>query len=120
MKHLTQEQIDQLQSRLEEERAKLVEELNSLGAPDPTNPQDWNPIDSDALGTRDPDLNSRADHFEEMDTNSAISEDLEGRLRNVDQALAKIAEGTYGLTEEGEEIPLERLQANPAATTLVS
>lgn len=43
-----------------------------------------------------------------------------GLLRQVDRALEKIAEGTYGLCDiSGEEIPFKRLDAVPYATMTV-
>ena len=42
-------------------------------------------------------------------------------LRQIDRALAKIQEGTYGLCDvSGEEIPLKRLEAIPYATMTVA
>ncbi|MFN2221476.1 MAG: conjugal transfer protein TraR [Chloroflexota bacterium] len=42
------------------------------------------------------------------------------RLRGVDQALARIEEGTYGISSiSGKPIPIERLRAMPTATKLV-
>jgi DnaK suppressor protein len=43
-----------------------------------------------------------------------------GLLRQIDRALEKIAEGTYGVCDiSGEEIPLKRLEAIPYATMTV-
>jgi RNA polymerase-binding protein DksA len=42
-------------------------------------------------------------------------------LSQVQKALDRIKEGTYGVSElSGKPIPRERLEANPSATTLVS
>jgi len=42
------------------------------------------------------------------------------RLRGVEQALARIEEGTYGISSvSGKPIPIERLRAMPTATKLV-
>jgi DnaK suppressor protein len=49
-----------------------------------------------------------------------ITETEEARLKEVEGALSRIESGTYGVTREGELIPEQRLQANPAAITLVS
>ncbi|MEX1112674.1 MAG: TraR/DksA family transcriptional regulator [Candidatus Andersenbacteria bacterium] len=49
----------------------------------------------------------------------ATTEALEARLEEVGAALKRIEAGTYGATGDGEEIPEDRLRANPAATTLV-
>lgn len=43
------------------------------------------------------------------------------RLRGVEQALARIEDGTYGISSvSGKPIPIERLRAMPTATKLVS
>ena len=42
------------------------------------------------------------------------------KLAQVNRALARIEQGTYGLSEvSGKPIPIERLEAVPSATTLV-
>ena len=48
--------------------------------------------------------------------NKALSDNLELRLKDVNNALGQIESGTYGICKVcGEEIPEERLKANPAA-----
>ena len=50
----------------------------------------------------------------------ALHEMLEREYADVNDALAKIEAGTYGICEEtGKEIPYERLEANPTAKTVV-
>lgn len=54
----------------------------------------------------------------EMD--STIEGQVERRLEDVERALQKIEEGTYGLSDEsGEEIPKGRLEAAPEAIRTV-
>jgi DnaK suppressor protein len=54
----------------------------------------------------------------EMD--ASIGEQVERRLGEVDRALRKIEEGTYGLSDDsGEPIPRGRLEAIPEATRTV-
>ena len=54
----------------------------------------------------------------EMD--ASIGEQVERRLREVDRALQKIEEGTYGLSDDsGETIPRGRLEAVPEALRTV-
>jgi len=54
----------------------------------------------------------------EMD--ASIGEQVERRLGEVDRALQKIEEGTYGLSDEsGESIPRGRLEAVPEAIRTV-
>lgn len=44
----------------------------------------------------------------------------QAELSQVERALAKIVDGTYGVSEvSGKPIPRDRLEAQPAATTLV-
>jgi len=50
----------------------------------------------------------------DIDTNLAVSED--SRLADIDRALQKIEDATYGLSEKsGTPIPLDRLEAMPEA-----
>jgi RNA polymerase-binding transcription factor DksA len=61
-----------------------------------------------------------ADRLEDFDERLSTEHELAARLTQVTKALARIEEGNYGLCEvSGKPIPLERLRANPAATTLV-
>ena len=54
----------------------------------------------------------------EMD--ASIGEQVERRLGEVDRALKKLEEGTYGLSDEsGEQIPKGRLEAVPEAVYTV-
>ena len=46
--------------------------------------------------------------------------ELEAILQDVDRALAKVEEGTYGIcTNRGEQIPVDRLEALPWATLCI-
>jgi DnaK suppressor protein len=59
-----------------------------------------------------------ADAIEGLEINTAITEQLEMRLREVTLALEKIDAGTYGTcTVCGLAIEEDRLGANPAAPT---
>jgi DnaK suppressor protein len=50
-----------------------------------------------------------------------VSSKEQGMVRQIDRALEKIEEGTYGVCDvTGEEIPLKRLDAIPYATMTVS
>jgi len=54
----------------------------------------------------------------EMD--ASVEEGIERRLGEVDRALRKIEEGTYGICDDtGEEIPMGRLEAVPEAVRTV-
>ena len=101
--------------KLEEEKVRLEAELNTVGRPNPSTPGDWEPL---AVDTAEADPNLKADHMEHFSSNVAILETLEARYRDVTDALARIAAGTYGICEvSGEEIEADRLGADPAART---
>lgn len=64
------------------------------------------------------DENEVADKIEEFEENAAISTRLTQELTEVDAALERIAQGTYGTCEAcGKPIEIERLEANPSART---
>lgn len=106
--------------RLEAEEQKLLAELQTVGRINPDNPNDWEPVPSD-MQDRSTDLNDFADNIEAFETNAAVLKQLETQLVDVRDALAKIANGTYGICEiSGAPIEMERLEANPAARTCVA
>lgn len=115
---LTQEQVQSFKARLEKERDLLQGELSSLGKQNPNNPDDWEP--AAAVGEFGADRNDNADLIEELHENNAAINELEVRLKNVNEALLRIEGGSYGICEvSGEDIEPERLNANPAARTCV-
>lgn len=61
-----------------------------------------------------------ATEIADFSATSAAKEEQEARLGEVEAALARIKDGAYGVTKDGQFIPENRLRANPAATTLVS
>ncbi|XKT75287.1 MAG: TraR/DksA family transcriptional regulator [Patescibacteria group bacterium UBA2103] len=109
--------IEKYKARLLEEKAQLEEEMKGIGRQNPDNPSDWEPTPAND-GELDIDLNDRADNHEESMERSAVLTELEVRHKNVEAALKRIEEGTYGTCEvSGEPIEEDRLDANPAATT---
>ena len=104
---------------LEEEKSKLLKELATIGQINPSNKKDWEAtptnMDSDTA-----DENEVADTIEEFEENSAILKQLEIQLNDVEKALQTIKDGTYGKCGVcGEEIPEDRLMANPASLTCI-
>ncbi len=103
-------------ARLEEERKKLEEELESVGRRNPSNKADWEAEPQTLEQEADP--TDVATQFDRFADNAAILQDLEVRYQEVLAALARIEEGTYGVCEvSGEPIEAERLNADPAART---
>ena len=109
--------LNKFKNLLLAEKTKLEEELSSIGRRNPENPIDWEALPSDAQ-TDSADLNDFADNIEDFETNTAILKQLETQLMDVESALTKIEDGSYGICEiSGKEIEIDRLEANPAART---
>ncbi len=113
---LEQAQLDELRHRLEQERAQLQEDTDTLEA---------NEI---AAGTKyDPEFSSEGNHPAEsgselfdQELSLAIDRGFGSELAQVERALAKLDEGTYGQCDVcGKDIGLERLQALPHATLCI-
>lgn len=103
--------------KLEAEKKVLEEELDKIGRKNPDQPGDWEAVPS-VQDADEPDENLVADKIEEYEDNAAILNTLEGRYQELKAALERIKNGTYGIcTVGGEEIDLERLEANPSAST---
>lgn len=112
-------QIHSFKNRLEKERDILQGELSSLGMQNPANPADWEP--KAGMGEFGADRNDNADIIEALHENNAAIDNLETRLREVNDALGRIDAGTYGVCEvSGDPIEVERLNANPAARTCIA
>lgn len=119
MKHINGEELNELRAALDAELASLEEELASHGRAIP-GIGDWQGTTGGLVG-EEPDPNDAADQMEELATNVPLVEELEKRYKDVASALQNMDKGTYGVCEECEkEIPMDRLQANPAARTCVT
>jgi RNA polymerase-binding transcription factor DksA len=119
MQHLKQSELDELRGALEAEKDSVEEELGSHGRRQ-SETGDWQGSSVGFEGEAADPLDV-GDQIEELATNTALVEELEGRHKDIEDALEKMDNGTYGTCEEcGEEIPLDRLEANPAARTCVS
>jgi len=104
---------------LEAEKEKLLKELTTIGRVNPSSPNGWEAVETD-LDSDSADENEVADEIEELGENEGILAKLAAQLNTVEQALKKIKMGTYGKCDiDGEEIPEERLNANPASLTCI-
>ncbi|MBA2714490.1 MAG: TraR/DksA C4-type zinc finger protein, partial [Rubrobacteraceae bacterium] len=86
----------------------------------------------DGLGEDERELEGQGDDFAETDSgdmsqsifdremDASVGEQIERRLREVERALQKIEEATYGICDDtGETIPRGRLEAVPEAIRTV-
>ena len=107
--------IKDFQALLAAEKDQLEEDLETHGRK--VN-GDWQGESSESAPEADP--NTTANQIEELAINVPLVEGLESRYREVAAALKRIDEGSYGKCAVcGENIPPERLEANPAATTCI-
>ncbi|MDC0718305.1 TraR/DksA family transcriptional regulator [Nannocystis bainbridge] len=109
MDHLTKEQLADLKQRLDAERSSLLRREIEHRA-DTTDPLT-------------PDVGDQQDHAANEAAQVAqlsIADHDRSRLREVEDALARMQAGTYGICEDTEEeIPFERLSAQPTARLTV-
>ena len=104
-------------TKLEEEKKLLKEELASLGKVDDTG--DWEATpDSESSSQEVQDEADMAEKTEDYEERSVKLNSLEERLTDINKALGKIEDGTYGICEIcNKKIEEDRLEANPAALT---
>lgn len=101
MDHLSPEQVDELRQALLEERERLVARQ----------------VSEDAEASPEQELGDVLDKAsEEARRRTALRRRMhhDGRLRQVEAALQRLEQGSYGLCEETDEpIPFARLRAEP-------
>lgn len=113
---VTEEQLDELRGALEAEKDALEEELAEHGR---VVGEDWQGKSS-SMG-EEADSTDAADNIEELVTNVPLVEELEKRHKDIVAALKKIEAGAYGTCEVcGENIPHDRLEADPAARACIT
>ena len=117
MSTLTPEQLNELRVRLEQDRASLQAEIDDLQTEF-----------VNAENNYDPEFSGYGNHMAETGTEIfdqergvAIQQSLKAQLAEVEHALAKFEDGTYGICENcGKPISFERLQAWPQATLCIN
>ncbi|MBX4215508.1 TraR/DksA C4-type zinc finger protein [Candidatus Parcubacteria bacterium] len=109
-----------LKEKLEKERTLVESELKAVGRKNPEIKGDWEAT-APELNNSLADKNDVADRMEEFEGNFATEGELEARLKDITDALARMEGGTYGICETGgERIEAARLNANPAARTCIA
>lgn len=102
--------LEHFREKLQKERERLLKEIDEVA-------QETNALDASASEADD------SGDVAELDAQNVIDrtvlETLEKELSEVDAALERIEKGTYGICEKsGRLIPVERLEAYPAARTV--
>ncbi len=120
---LDQKTLDELKTALLKEREVLTGELETIATPDPNLPGDWDIKheeweEGEITSKEELESGISVNESDEDMKNKVLSDRLELRLKEVNDALAQMERGTYGICEVcKKETPLERLKANPAAKT---
>jgi DnaK suppressor protein len=108
-RELDREFIEEQRGRLEELHAELVRMVEGL-----EEDQRFRAEEEEDFTEHDSGDMSQSLFTREMD--ATVEQTIEKRLRNVERALQKIDEGTYGICDDtGEPIPRGRLEAVPEA-----
>jgi RNA polymerase-binding transcription factor DksA len=106
---LTTEQIETFRKRLEEEQHALRERMGD------TEQQLAEPEQREEGGH---DATDEASLLYGREMQVAELRQIQARLTLIERALARIEDGTYGISEiSGKPIPIERLEVLPTATT---
>ena len=109
--------IKKYKAKLESEMKIVEGELKGIARKNPSNPADWEAVETE-MDSDHADENDVADNMESFGENKAVLVRLENKYNEIKDALKKIADGTYGKCEVGgEQIPEDRLEANPSART---
>jgi RNA polymerase-binding transcription factor DksA len=111
MKHIPQETLAKLKQTLLDQKSKLDGVKTGVDEQNPVN-------DTDRLTDH---ASADADATEDVSilSSEVLTTEVSDSLTRVDAALKRMEAGTYGLTESGQEIPVDRLLADPTATTLM-
>lgn len=111
----SEEQVEELRGALEAEKDSVDEELAQYGK---RAGDSWEGSSGSQGEEADP--SDAADNIEELAINTPLVAELQKRHKDIEDALEKMREGTYGACETcGAEIPFDRLEADPAARTCI-
>ena len=112
---MNKKDLESFKKKLITEKSQLEQELSTVGKKDSSNPNEWDAI-SGGIEVDTADENEVADKFEEIEDNNGVISQLDKQLKEVDAALNRIDNGTYGTCEIcGKPIEKERLEASPSA-----
>lgn len=108
---------EKFKALLEAEKVKLEKELTSIARKNPEKPDEWE-VKAPEMNPMVSDQSELADMFEELETQAGLEYQLEERLKKVNAAMKRIADGSYGVCSVcKEKIDEKRLEANPLADT---
>jgi RNA polymerase-binding protein DksA len=108
---------DKIRTLLEEERKRIADAIEYLASENPGNMQDEL---GEIAGGSDNHLGDMASVTFDRELDDGLGEGAQQTLDQIDRALAKLDDGTYGICERcGKPIGEERLLARPWATLCI-
>ncbi len=111
------QQIAELRKRLEDERARLISELKELQS----DASQWGESVRDEDSSYGNHMADEGTDTFEQEKEIALQRNLKSVLNEVESALKRMDEGTYGICIDcGQEIPIERLMARPYAVRCIA
>lgn len=100
------------QRRLEQMKSELEHSMETLDSEDAGSSTELTHVDNHPADT--------AGELQEGDRQQALAENAQGQIDQIDAALQRIADGTYGRCVDcGKEIPPARLEVRPEAARCV-
>lgn len=111
MKHIPLDVLQTLKQKLLERRTKLTGVKKVVDEANPVHSEDR------LSNNASPDTDAREEV--QILESEVVGSEVGDMLARVDAALDRMEKGIYGLTQDGKEIPIERLLVDPTATTLV-
>ena len=114
---MTSEDLEKFKNLLTQKKEELENALKSFADKDPNLKGDWDSkypdFSKDDLNTN---LEEEADEVEEYAARLPVEHSFELRLQGINEALARIKNGTYDKCAKcGADIPEKRLEAYPEA-----
>lgn len=114
---LTKKELAEFRRQLEEERTRLLEELEAM---EEHTPEVEDQVGMDIGGGYDEDLADVASNTFEREKGLALESSVQQMLAQVEDALSRIDEGTYGFCQRcGDPIDIARLRVLPFATLCI-
>ncbi len=113
---MDKDQLKKFETLLLDEKSKLEEELGRFAKQNPHNLDDFN-ADFPQLGDKE---DENAAEVAEFSKNLTLERTLESSLKDVNKALARVKDGTYGVCKYcGKDIGEKRLLARPTSTSCI-
>ena len=116
--HMTEEKLAQFKQQLLDEKTRLEAEREQYAGPDRADSEENEAGELSSSDVNDP--ADEATNLYDRERNQVALQNFDRMLVKVNRALAKMDEGTYGLSDiDGTPIPEARLEALPYANLTV-